>query len=504
MFVSFARAGNALLPRLFERLEAQAIRVWNYDRPEQAIQLTEQLSPAIEQQLASATHFVAFVSDAALDNPHVVAEVTRALQLHALGQIQIAVLVDARAKVALQNWPKPFAPLAAFRYATLDLEDRESIASVVQELCAAFGVEYAPELVEAGRVRLIGRLYDELRTATARSSNRERDTFVRIVRILEKAHLALEAFDEEKATKLMALAISFIEQEYPTLSLYYPKVLHAVQLARTGQLTAALAELRALVDTPVRDACVFSALAYVQYQLCDFAAALTAYERASTLPHADAADALGALLCRLRLKRKGHLERELAAIERLPHFAGDEPMLELTKGIAYRLDGRPKIAAGILEPLLPRAPLPLVAEVAEELTYALLKIGGCEAEAHRALLFAREKCPHEPRILRSLSLVYRTLDPARRLKICRVLAHDHARDLPSAYEALCGLWQCGSIDEAQALARDFLQHHAFPHTPFEAYICGAAHWILADPLKANIEYERSGMSLPYSEYLAHL
>ena len=500
VFVSFARAGSSLIRHLFERLEAQSLEVWNYDRPSHAIPLTQRVSAAVHEQLLSATHFIAFVSEAAFSNPTVCDEVGRALDLHRQRRLEIIVFVDKHAKSGLDaEWPGVFDSLRAFRYVSVDLADRNSVGNAVEELCATLGVEYVPSLAEVGRVRLIERVYQELRSATVRSSDRERDTFSRIVRMLEQAHAALEACDEVEATRLMQLAILFIEHEYPTLSLYYVKVLHAVQLARSGQLVDALTKLKALVELPGRDACVVSAIAYVEYQLENFAAALQAYEEARRELHGDVADAMSALLCRLRLGQPVNLERELQAVEQQPRLPGDEPMLKLAKALAYRLAEQPQISAQILSSLLPQAPRAIVPEVVEQLTYALRDLGR-EEGALQPLTASRELCPGDPRILRSLSIALQR-NPVGRLKICRELARDHIDDLQSAYEALRGLWQSGARDEAQLVARRFLQHYTSTRNQFETYVAGAAYWIIADDRKANLEYDRSGMTPRYSEYL---
>jgi tetratricopeptide (TPR) repeat protein len=496
LFVSFSR--HSLTARLFERIEAQPLHVWNYDRASEALRPGEDVAHALQQRIDAATHYLVLVTDSAFENAHVPSEVERML---AHGR-PLAVFVDSALVLPPEHWPTPFDALARRKFHHVDLANRLSICDGVQDLCWGWGVEYTPQLREASRMPVVTKLYEELLTATPSHPGRERDRFGYTVHALEEIQEALDRPDEPRASELMQLVILLVERDYPGQRLFYLRCLKGVYLARQGDALGALSELQASLGqarTPEERKLVTAATAYVHYQLEDFSRARDLYAAANGLPPDDAADRLNELLCRLRLGERCNVPAELSRIARAPAYLEDEPWLRLSRAFVHRLSGHPDLAAELLIPLFEQAQGAFVGEIAEELARVLVALGQRQRAAE-LLSQARQTVGPDVRILRALSLVHRGVDRGRHLEVVRTLARDHARDPLATFEALVGLWQLGQRDEASELGRRFLVAHR--PNPLASYVCGAAHWLLGERALADLDFAQSNQTLPYAKLFA--
>lgn len=508
VFVSFDSRSTPALRNLFERLKAQpALAVWNYHEPSQAIPATAEIGQHLIAKIGEATHFLAVLSEGVFSNEHTMLEVSEALERRQAGKMEIAVFVAEELQRTPKLWPPPFGSLASFRHVAIDLSSRESVGRAVQDLCAALRIEYVPYRAEAGRLQLLSRLHDELRAAVPRDRLSERDTFNRIVQLIERTHLAWEGGDEAQATKLMQLVSLLVEQEYPGRALSYLAALRGVQLARAGKPNEGLAELacaekqRSALGAPP-DVTLVHARAYIHYQLNDFEAALADFEHVMTTAESDAGDQMSALLCRLRLGRRVELDRELTRIGQARTYAGDDLKLRFTKAIAFRLAGRHREALRLLADLLTIETSELSrVEVTRELCWVCFALNDY-ALAERALRDLLQHQPNVPDGLVMLSQLHaRTGDTRSRVAVCRILAERPCEEHESMFEALRGLWQSKEPEEARQLALRFRKHVPLPATPFAAYISGAARWILGDVAGSRFDFERSSTATAsYPQY----
>ena len=510
VFVSFARTQCGAVSRLFAHLSSQALDVWNYDRPSGSIPLTHPLEEHLNQQLAESKLFVALVSCDSFNNPYTQREVSRALELHQSGMLEIAVLVDEKVEQTCpreDKWPGPYEKLQKFRYATVAFDQIASIGQGVHEVCAAIQIEYVPYLEEKGRVLVLSRFYQEMLSAVPRKDARENDTFVYLVRLLEAVHQAFAEGNETAVTQYLQLCLLYTAKEYPGKALYNGRILHALLKARTLQPRQGLDTLLELEKEQAPQSSLGSgllpaAMGFCYYQLGEYRRSLEKYLEAAKCQDVDVSTAANMLLCRLRLREPVRLPDDFAALKKARHYPEDEPLVQFTMAIAYRLNQQWIEACALLEPLVRTPPrFPLFAEILEEYAHVLMKLGRYQ-RAEETLTTAGKAFLKHPRLIRALAWVYKdTGRLAQAHALWKELVDCGPADPEANFEAIAGLWNAGARPDALKYARQYLDRVPWPGEPFAFYVAGMAQWVLGEPTRANYDFSRSGQTRHYRDIL---
>lgn len=510
VFLSFAREGSSVVPRLIAHLEKQAWGVWIYDRPSEAVPMTQTLMAHLKAELENSDLCVVFVSEAAFANSHTQEEVRLALASHAKGQLRIAVFVDA-ALVAkypeARSWPEPYALLARFRYVPVEPCGIASVGAAVNELCTSLGRKYVPLLAENGRVLLLTRFYEEMDQSVERRTPRENDVFTYLVRLLESIHQAFDDGDEARATQMLQLCLLFAEKEYPDKRFEYWRILDAIHRSRAGHAPEALDSLLKMRQQPHSEALRKSgllpaAIGHCYYALSNYEAALEHYALALKCHDADVSTASNMLLCRLRLGQKVSLPAEFGPLDTAKHYPNDNLTVLLTKAIAYRLNEQSGEAQELLERLLESNPrFPPVSEVLEE----YFRVLGKQGQWHKACARFAElpaKVRNEPCVMRALAKIYRECDMITEAQsLWHTLLNSNGLDAGSLFDVIVGLWNTGDRKGALNAATLFMQQHPFPGDPFAYYVSGVAQWLFGNRDRAEYDLARSGKQRHYRTLL---
>jgi tetratricopeptide (TPR) repeat protein len=511
VFVSFARTQGGAVSRLFAHLRSQALDVWTYDRPSDSIPLTHALEEHLNQQLAESKLFVALVSCDSFNNPFTQWEVSRALELHQSGMLEIAVLVDEKVEQTRpreDRWPGPYEKLQKFRYATVAFDQIASIGQGVHEVCAAIQIEYVPYLEEKGRVLVLSRFYQEMLSAVPRKDARENDTFVYLIRLLEAVHQAFAEGNETAVTQYLQLCLLYTAKEYPGTLLYHGRILHALLTARAGQPRKGLDTLLEMQqETPPessrKSGLMPAALGYCYYQVGNYRLALDQYVEAAKYHDVDVSTAANMLLCRLRLGEPVNLPNDFAMLEKARNYNEDGPLIQFTIAIAYRLKRQFLEALNALNELLkePLPRFPTLPEILEERVHVLMKLGRYQ-RAEETLTTTGKAFLKHPRIIRSLAWVYKDMGKLLQAqKLWRELVENRPTDPEANFEAIAGLWNAGARPDALKYARQYLDRVPWPGEPFAFYVAGMAQWVLGEPTRANYDFSRSGQTRHYREIL---
>jgi tetratricopeptide (TPR) repeat protein len=518
LFVSFSAKDEAESERLFDRLKAQPVQLWDYSREGEEVPGGEPLLPYLCARIDDCDVFLPLVSPRSFASPHTCGEVRHAVSRSAQSKLRIIPLVLSDAG-EVNHWPLPYKDLAQLRYYMLQTgapgaagiaEARASLEQVVARLCQDLEIEYAPLPLEDARLPFLGRFEVELTEALADGRNyrhpeRARSVYQRLMEARIEATEALRTGFYEQALNRFNYFTALCEYELPSVRFYYPYLIKAVSLASLGQLNAAWDLLRPLVSHPRCDESLWGAMGYIKFRQESYREAMEYYGRAIKADASDPAAWHGWLLNALSAREPIDLDSVLEHLDgnRLP-VAEDKAKLVALKAVALFQANRLIEAESHFEHLLARG----WATAESLINFARLLSDPRHAQTRRAIELLETYLSNyqdNANYLHCLaSICWAAGLQEKSIRYFRLLLQHHPEQRQFSVDAARVLWDSACRSEAKRIAAALLVRDriTLPQMPVDFYLSGFANWILGDRARAEYDFERS--NFPAQHHYRHL
>ncbi len=295
IFVSFSTRDRVFVRRLFARIGAQPLDLWDYSQESREIPGGADIAVYLRERIDQCRFFVPIVTANSLISPYTVIEVEHALSRRRRPAFDIIPLVDTDAPDA-RGWPPPYRELSGLRYYPITLDSRDSMEEAIQRLCADMQVGYVKPILDDPRLPFLRRLDEEIAEKSPRRDERDIGIGRRLEQIRNEIVHSIEEGDYERGARRAAFFCATCEYEYPEQRFYYPYLVQAVCLISCGDLNRALELLRDMMDHPRRDESLYGAMGYVRQQQGAHREALAHYREAMRLDPSDPAAQCGVLV----------------------------------------------------------------------------------------------------------------------------------------------------------------------------------------------------------------
>ena len=333
-FVSFSSREETaadFVRLLWSRLQAQAIRVFNYETLQGDITPGSRIESACKKEIDRANAFFAVVSDESMCSDWAKMEIEYALTLRRNNFIFPIILTAAR------HWPEPYNRLHGIK--SLIREDINSLKSSeiepiversVYNFCLSQGLRYFPLRPALDRLPLRQRLFQELVGQHILTKNRKAQNVEILIDLCDEFLDNYVKNNLSEAKHLIAEINRRISKEFTDTHIYYPRIVAFIvqleDIAGDANLLAGVyndVEKLANENNHWIDSNVFGLLGYISLLLGQPAKALLHYRKAETyllavdpaLYHnkllsavlANARDEIGTLLQELQSLEEGML-----------------------------------------------------------------------------------------------------------------------------------------------------------------------------------------------------
>ena len=501
LFVSFSSGDREAMRRLFARLEAQPVRLWNYADEEQEIRGGESISEHLRRRIDRSDVFLAIVTANSFRSAYTRLEVAYALERVATSALRIIPLVAAGAPTPA-DWPAPYDRLAARRYREADFLDRESLERMIIALCADVGARHVPLPTLDPRLPFMDRFEAEIRQKCPHEAERDLAIYGRLMAVLTEFQAAFEAGRYRRARSRIAFFVLMCEREFPRERFYYPYVVRGVCEMACGQLRAATETFVALKDHPALDENVFGGLGWICHQQGMYREALDHYRQAAARDNADPAARAGVLLNALLCGEDVDVRATLEAIDpsTVVHEE-DRAKLEALRAFALAHAGSLDEAIAIYDSILRRGRFD--ADTLANFALALERHGR-PRQARDLLLRFHAKFPDPNLLHRLASLSFRIDDFALAARHFAALVRQHPWNRQYRIDAAQVFWRVGEREHAQELCAPLLDPRSFPlpQTPSDFYCDGFANWLHHRIERAEYDFARSGR--PPEDHYRHV
>lgn len=504
-FVSFSSHDMSLVRRLFERLRAQPLELWDYSSEGEEIPGSEKVIPYLLDRVNGCQLFIPVVSPRSLESTYTRAEVARALDRNETGSLRIIPLVAASCSTDHSQWPEPYRRLGDIRYYSIDGASRDSIEEAVRRLCLDLGLCYSPPYSGDPRLTFLQRFDDEIEDARTRRQERDISIFSRLTRVRNEVVRAVNEGEYELARTRMNFFTATLEYEFDGQEFYYPYIVKAVCEISCGLLTLAMETLRPLTTSSLVDANVFGAIGYIRNQQELYAEALAYYEEAVRHDPTDSDAKHGVLLNAIMADRLGAVDvaATMADLDRVQTLMPeDRTKRKELKAYALTSLGAREEALSVYEELQSSGEATPDTAINYARLLALMRGRPAALDFLQSHLPAYGTNPNYLHYLASACLGEGRVDEARqharRLVALAPENRQYRLDLAQV------LWRTGQRVSARRSAERALDLQSFP-LPTGAqdfYVCGFANFILGRRERAEYDFERSGY--PEKRYYIHI
>ncbi len=503
LFVSFSSQDRDITRRLFSRLGAQPLDLWDYSIENREIPGGADIAMYLKDRIDQCRFFIPIVTPSSLTSHYTVTEVAHALTRHRDPGFDIIPLVENEA-LNIRPWPPPYNALADIRYYPILRESRDSIEDAIQRLCADMGVSYVPPMLDDPRLPFLERLDREIADKCPRRDERQIGVARRLEQVRNELVHAIEEGDYDRALQRSAYFTATCEYEYPGQRFYYPYIVQAVCLISCGNLPKAMDVLNALNDHPLCDESLYGALGFIRQQQGAHREALGYYREAMRRDPADPAAKCGVLINATLCNETVDVAQLLREVnpDEIP-VPGDRVKVLETKALVLAALDRTDEARVIYENLA--ADGSVTADGVLNFVMLLCRQGRFDAAYDLMRRFAQRFDGHANYVHYRATLCFRMgrLDEAAGHLETLVARHPANRQYRTD---LAQMEMCrGRPARAETLVRPLLDRRQtpLPERADDFYYDGFANFICRRTDRAQYDFERSGFA-PDHDYAAIL
>lgn len=519
VFVSFSTQDEGFVQRLFFRLKAQPVELWDYSREGHEIPGGAEVMGYLQERIALSDVFIPILSANSLKSNYIKGEVRYALGLARNSKLRIIPIMLAHFPLE-SALTEPYLTLAQFRFykvktalASVEerVEARSSLEETVRRLCYDLGIEYAPLPIEDPRLPFMDKFEKEMvaaeecATPEARTQDEDTKLFLRperqraIFQRLSDARNEVAAALNEGSYGLALTRINFFiatcEYELPKVRFYYPYVVKAICLICGGHLLQATDVLLALMKHPESDENVYAALGCIKHQQGAFREALECYREAGKKDPSDPAAKYGMLLNALLSNSAIEVDRLLHEIEHSEiHVPEDRVKVESLKAYAFTATGRIRRAIDVYEMLIGDGHRS--ASILVNFAAALCDPRSSQPEHALDLLerFEKEFEDDADYLHRLASLSFQLNQMEKAMNRFQRLVALHPNRRQYRIDAAQVFYARGDRTGARQMVLPVLDRNVFglPTTPNDYFCDGFENWILGRRDRADYDFERSG------------
>lgn len=504
-FVSFSSRDNDVTRRLFARLKAQQLSLWDYSSEGEEIPGGVEITPYLKQRIDCSNLFIPIVTSNSHGSQYTKAEVEYALCCRS-GQLTIISLVDKEFDNKVKDWDEPFSRLKDVRYYPVDFSSQEDIEEAIRRICNDIGIVHVPLIINDPRLPFMDKFQAELDRKAPIHEERTNIIHSRLMQAIDTFNASFEKGDYSQCANAMSFFISTCEYEFKgeKNKFYYPYIVKAICLISMGEWNEAQELLLRLMNHDKVDENVFGALGYIKQHLGCYKEAAAYYKKSLELDVNDAAAASGVLinkalsgdildsktindlLALLDKEAANQSERDSIKSDKIKaHVLAALGRSEEAEAIWLRLATK-----GVVEP-----------DDAINLSRVLVDLGRYE-EAIQILEKFHALYPDALDLLHRLAtLCWLTGRRDEALKNFKTLVEKAPNNSQYRYDYLYSLWRSGHKETARVTAHEFL-HAGLPNGPEDFFRIGFANWILGQEERARYDFERSGQ--PESEFYSYL
>jgi tetratricopeptide (TPR) repeat protein len=493
VFVSFSSQDRELARRLFARLGAQPVDLWNYADEAEEIPGSADIPSYLKGQIDRSEWFLPLVTANSFGSNYARLEVEHALARARGCPLRIVPLIPANAPPP-EIWPRPYSRLVSIRHRTADFLSRERLEALLVELCSDMQVPYLPLPTMDPRLPFMDRFAVEVERICAKREQHDRAVYQRLMRILAEFQQAFEDADFPLAYSRMAFFISMCEYEYEGERLYYPYVVKGVCEIALGRLREARETFGSLRSHARCDESVFGALGYICQQQGMYDEALEFYTRAARLDSEDAAAKTGVVQSSLLAGHEINIDRVFSEIESRPlEHEADRVKVRLLKAVALASAGR------LAESLTEYSRLTGEGHTGPDVlvNHAIALVEARRPRDARDMLVRLGGATPEATVLhRAASLSFQIGDLGASLDLFKSLVERFPTVRQYRIDAAQALWRAGDRQGARAVCEPLIVPGALPLPASEGdFFCdGFANWFHGRGDRADYDFSRSRIS----------
>ena len=500
--MSFSSKDYSTTRRLFARLGAQPLSLWDYSLEGEEIPGGMEITPFLTKRIDNCNLFIPVVTANSHDSQYTKAEVDYAMNCKRSGRLIIIPLVDREFAIN-KIWDEPFNHLRSLRYYEVDFSSMKEIEEAINRVCLDMDITYVPLPVEDYRLPFMQKFEDELAREVPAHFERTNSIHRRLHDALISFIVSFESGDYRQSANTMEFFISTCEYEFPEKHFYYPYIVKALCLMAMGDWTESQALLHGLLNhkNVKVDENVFGALGYIkQHQGC-YEEAAAYYKEALNRDCNDPAAASGVLINNVL---SGNLRAIEEFIDIMNKGAAEQPVrdrikIDKVKAFALAAVGRSQEAWAIWQRLVEEGNAEPVDAI--NLSCVLVDMNRHE-DGIRILEQFHDRFPESLELLHRLATLYWLTG---RQKVAgnhfKFLIEKAPGNYQYRYDHLFALWKSGQKELAREAAQEFL-HLSLPAGRDDFFSMGLANWVLGHEERALYDFERSGK--PMSEFYTSL
>jgi len=491
IFISFSSKDILLVRRLFARLDAQPLDLWDYSEEGQEIPGGENIMDYLKQRIERCDFFIPVVSQNAFSSNYARREVEHALSIASGGGIRILPVVASECRTE-EQWPSPYRELSELRYyAALD-GSRTDFEEMILGLCRDMGVPYSPLIMAHPHLPFMDRFSAEIANLLSKRPEHENATQRKLMQIQQDFEAAYERGDYVRALSLISYFVLTCEYEFPEERLYYPYVVKGVCEISRGRLLEATQTFRGLMNHPKLDENVYGALGHIKHEQGAYREALEYYRIAEAMDPADPAAKAGVLANAVMCGETVDIDEFYGRIKE-GGISWDEDRIKIDTLMAHALavNNRLDEAARILETLIREG------EITSKITVNLAQVLKMKGQTGQGLSLLRkyeDVFPDDPDYLHALaSFFFYMRDHKNANDTFTRLVDKFPYVRQYRIDAAQARWISGDREEARRIVEPVLNTKIFPPPETENdYFCdGFANWFHERYERADYDFERS-------------
>lgn len=217
VFVSFSSRDRESVRRIFARLEAQEVNLWNYADEAQEIPGGEEISAYLKERVERADFFLPLISANCFESNYARQEVRHALTCRAERRPRVVPIVLSSCPPH-GTWPAPYDALAGVRSRVVNVSDRADLEETIAALCADMDVRYLPLPATDPRLPFMDRFVAEVEGKLPRREERDIAVYRRLMGVLNDFQQAFESGGFQHALSRIVYFLGMCEYESPRTS----------------------------------------------------------------------------------------------------------------------------------------------------------------------------------------------------------------------------------------------------------------------------------------------
>jgi tetratricopeptide (TPR) repeat protein len=494
VFISFSSLDVKKVRRLFARLGAQPIDIWDYSTEGAEIPGGTPIGEYLEEKIGNSDFFFPIVSENSFASRYTTQEVQSALRQWEAGKvITILPLLDEDCEYPPEDWPSPYDQLRNTRYYRVNFLSRRSLEEAVMMMCESLNLAYRPLLTSDENLPFLEKLVKELDQQIPHRTDRDIGIYRRLMLILDEFQEAYDTGDYRFALDRATFMVMNLETDFKEKEFYYPYIVKTVCELACGMLIPASETLEHIWKHPLLDENAFGAMGYIKYQQGDYLGALDFYralsERDNTDPAARSWIAKTSLLLGMPVDVDKLFDPEAEA--RIKEEK-DKRQFNMLKALALSGAGRFYEAEAVYRDILNKGcndPTFFT-----NYAYVLIEMG----QQNEALELLERKAGEVITGTGSIrhlvaSLQFLLGQPQSAADQLKALVTDYPENRQYRFDAAQILCCSGNFDEARAVMAPMRDPRTFPLpiTEYDFYYDGFSSWLHEDKAAAEFDFQRS-------------